>query len=65
MSPGQALLVEHIPCVGNDGGDAGVYLAVVEGHMAHTNTRHIRNQVAGTVLHVAEGQAISALYTHN
>ena len=65
MCPGQALLVEHIPCVGNDGGDAGMYLAVVDGHLAHTNTRHIGNEVALTVLHVAEGQAVSALYAHN
>lgn len=65
MGSGQALLVKHIPCVGNDGGDAGVYLAVVERHMAHTHTRHIRNQVAGTMIHVTKLQTVSALYTHN
>ena len=65
MGSGQALFVKYITRVGDDGGDAGVYLAVVEGHLAHTNTRHIRNQVAGTMIHVTKLQTVSALYTHN
>lgn len=33
--------------------------------MAHTHTRHIRNQVAGTMIHVTKLQTVAALYTHN
>ena len=65
MGSGQALFVKYITRVGDDGGDAGVYLAVVERHMAHTYTRYIRNQVAGTMIHVTKLQTVSALYTHN
>ena len=65
MGSGQALFVKYITRVGDDGGDAGVYLAVVDRHMAHTHPRYIRNQVAGTMVHVTKLQTVSALYTHN
>ena len=65
MGSGQAFFVKYITRVGDDGGDAGVYLSVVERHMAHTHTRHIRNQVAGAMIHVTKLQTVSALYTHN
>ena len=65
MGSGKALFVKYITRVGDDGGDASVYLTVVERHMAHTHTRHIRNQVAGTMVHVTKLQTVSALYTHN